>query len=140
MRRLGVISLLVLGLTATTAPAAPRVYLMFRTPSGNIGCGYASDSSGTSLRCDIRTELKPKPPKPAGCDLDWGDSYELGVRGRATVTCHGDTAIDPRARALKYGTRWSRGGFTCLSKVTGLRCTNRSRHGFFMSKQRSYRF
>jgi hypothetical protein len=139
VKRFGVISLLALGLAVSAAPAAPNVYLMFRTPSGNIGCGYASDGGG-SLRCDIRTGLKPKPPKPPRCDLDWGDSYELGTMGRATVTCHGDTTLDPRSRVLKYGAKWSRGGFTCTSKLAGLRCSNRSRHGFFLSKRHSFRF
>jgi hypothetical protein len=64
----------------------------------------------------------------------------MAVTGRVHVTCHGDTAIDPHARVLRYGTTWRGGGFTCTSKTTGLRCRNRSGHGFFMSRQHSYRF
>jgi hypothetical protein len=128
-------------LAAPPAGAAKSVVVSFRTPSGNIGCVYASGlGPGPSLRCDIRTGLRPRPPKPRGCDLDWGDSYELGRTGRAHVTCHGDTAILPRARVLRYGTSWTRSGFVCTSRVSGLQCRNTSDHGFFMSRQHSYRF
>jgi hypothetical protein len=122
--------------------AAGATVISFRTPSGNIGCVYASGlGGGPSLRCDIRSGLKPKPPRPRGCvDLDWGDSYELSRTGRAVVTCHGDTAILQNARVLRYGTTWARGGFSCSSRVSGLRCRNASGHGFFLSRSRSYRF
>jgi len=64
----------------------------------------------------------------------------MGVTGRAHVTCHGDTAIDPRSRALRYGSAWKKSGFVCTSKRVGLRCRNRSGHGFFLSRGHSYRF
>ena len=133
----------ILALSAVlAAPAAATVTIPFRTPSGNIGCVYSSGvgPGAPSVRCDIRTGLRPRPARPGNCDLDWGDSYEFGPTGRAIVTCHGDTAIDPSARILRYGSQWKRGGFTCRSKKIGLRCRNRSNHGFFLSKQHSYRF
>ena len=113
-------------------------FVQFRTPSGNIGCAF--NSLPASLRCDILSGLKPRPPKPRGCDLDWGFGYTLGPTGRARVVCAGDTAVDRAAKVLRYGQRWSRGGFTCFSRVGGLRCTNRSGHGFFLSRLRSVRF
>jgi hypothetical protein len=113
----------------------------FRTPSGNIGCVYSSGfGSPPSLRCDIRSRLRPRPTKPHGCDLDWGDSYEMTATGRVAITCHGDTAILPNARMLRYGSRWTGAGFTCVSRLRGLRCRNRTGHGFFLSRRRSYRF
>jgi hypothetical protein len=125
------------------ATASPSTLVAFRTPSGNIGCVYDSGSSSgfsPSLRCDIRSRLRPLPPKPRGCDVDWGDSYELGHTGRARITCHGDTAILPRSRVLRYGSSWTRSGFVCTSRVVGLRCHNASGHGFLLSKRHSYRF
>ena len=122
--------------------AASAEIKSFRTPSGNIGCVYASAQPGfqASLRCDIRSLLKPKPARPKNCHLDWGDSYELPKAGRTLVTCHGDTTLDPHAPVLAYGKTWRRNGFTCVSKSTGLRCSNRGGHGFFMSRAHSYRF
>jgi hypothetical protein len=118
--------------------SADASVVFFQTPSHNIGCAYSSSPS--TLRCDIRSGLRPRPPRPGNCDVDWGDSYGLGATGRATITCHGDTAIDARSRVIRYGSTWRRGPFTCRSRATGLRCRNRSGHGFFMSRQHSYRF
>jgi hypothetical protein len=129
-------------LAASAAAAGSRSSVVFfRTPSGNIGCVYASGLGfQTTLRCDIRSRLKPLPPKPRGCGLNWGDSYQLQATGRAIVTCHGDTAIEPGSRVLRYGTSWARASFSCVSLVRGLRCRNASDHGFFLSRQHSYRF
>jgi Family of unknown function (DUF6636) len=132
---------------ASSAGAARRgdEVIGFSTPSKNIGCVYAhfSASAGspatTDLRCDIRSGLRPKPAKPPRCDLDYGDSYAMGKRGRAYVVCHGDTALGSKT-ILGYGRTWSRDGFTCVSRTNGLTCKNLSGHGFFLSRQRSYRF
>ena len=135
------VGLAVVMLALVGSAAAGSVVIQFRTPSGNIGCAYASGFGGApSLRCDILSGLKPRPAQPPRCDLDWGDSYEMRTTGRPYLTCHGDTAIDPRSRVLRYGRSWSRSGFTCLSRISGLRCTNRSGHGFFLSRGHSYRF
>jgi hypothetical protein len=60
--------------------------------------------------------------------------------GRAKTFCAGDTAKDPRAPVLQYGRTWRKGPFTCVSQPIGLRCTNRSKRGFFLSRQHSYTF
>jgi hypothetical protein len=127
------------GLAVGAAGTPATTLIAFQTPSHNIGCVYASDGGG-SIRCDIRSRLRPLPRRPRGCDLDWGDSYSLQRNGRAILTCHGDTAILPRSRVLDYGATWSHGGFTCTSRAVGLRCRNASGHGFFLSRARSYRF
>jgi hypothetical protein len=119
---------------AVTASGPPRV-AAFRTPSGTIGC-----VSEASLRCDIRNGVRPRPPRPAACALDWAVGFSMGATGRASAVCAGDTAIEQSARVLPYGTRWSRGSLVCLSRRVGLRCANRSGHGFFLSRGHSYRF
>ncbi len=131
---------LVLVAAALAIPADASTLLFFRTPSGNIGCAYSAGLPGAqapTLRCDIRSGLVPRPPRPAGCPLDWGDSLAIRSTGRATGVCHGDTAIDSRAPVLRYGRTWKRGGLACSSRTTGLRCTNSSEHGFFLSRERS---
>jgi hypothetical protein len=123
------------------AAPAQAAFVQFRTPSANIGCAWSSDRGdrGGYLRCDILTGLKPRPPKPRGCELDWGFGFAMAPTGRATTVCAGDTAVDRRARVLRYGTKWSRGGFTCTSRQAGLRCANKSKHGFVLSRAHSYR-
>lgn len=128
---------------ASVAASSPTTVSFFQTPSRNIGCVYGSALSGQPayLRCDVRSQLRnPVPRKPKACDLDYGDSIGMRKTGRPSLTCHGDTALDPRARVLAYGTTWSRDGFTCRSQTIGLRCSNSSGHGFFLSRERWYTF
>jgi hypothetical protein len=127
---------LILLLVALALPArAEATFPGFKTPSGNIGCGYFGAFQGqpASLRCDIRSGLKPQPRR--ACELDW-TGLTVGPTGRARAVCAGDTAYDPRFHALAYGHSWSRGGIRCLSRRIGLRCANRGGHGFFLSRQR----
>jgi hypothetical protein len=124
---------------AVASGSAQAAFASFRTPSGSIGCIYSSGPA--YLRCDIRSGLKPKPRRPAGCvDLEWGDSLSLARTGRAGIVCHGDTAIDPGARILGYGKSWTRGPFTCTSRRAGLTCMNAADHGFFLSRESWRRF
>ena len=123
---------------ALAAPAQAFV-TQFRTPSSNIGCVFSADPrlGGTYLRCDILSGLKPKPRR--ACELDL-TGFQMAPKGRSSVVCAGDTAVNRQARELRYGSKWSRAGFTCTSKKAGLRCRNHSGHGFFLSRARSYRF
>ncbi len=137
----GALTVAIVAAASAAGSAGADTLIAFRTPSGNIGCIYSSGfGSPANLRCDIRSRLKPRPHKPPGCILDWGDSYEMNATGAVHLTCHGDTAILPNARVLRYGTRWSSHGIVCWSRKVGLRCRNRSGHGFFLSRQHSYRF
>jgi hypothetical protein len=105
----------------------------FQTPSHNIGC--VGDAH--YIRCDTRYVTKYSQPryKPRGCDLDWGP-LSMGPRGRAHVICAGDTALNGHAPVLRYGTsKLYAGKFRCTSRPTGLRCQNRSGHGWFLSRQ-----
>ena len=72
--------------------------------------------------------------------LDWGFSLNMGRTSRARTTCAGDTALDPRARVLRYGSTWRQGPFSCTSRTAGLTCRNAAGHGWFMSRQRWRRF
>ena len=108
----------------------------FRTPSGNIGCAYYD----RVLRCDVRDGVKPLPPAPSSCQLDWGQGFWLHEHGAAHIVCAGDTALNPTASVVRYGTTWQGGRISCASSPNGLRCTNADRHGFFLSRGEAYRF
>jgi hypothetical protein len=132
MTRLAIVLALVFPAPASAA------FVFFQTPSHNIGCAYTT--APANLRCDILSGLKPPPPKPRGCDNDWTFGLQLAPRGRARTVCAGDTVYSRTARVIRYGTTWRGGAFTCKSRTIGLRCRNRSGHGFFLSRQHSYRF
>lgn len=142
MRRLLILAA-VIGAALALASSSSAAYQAFRTPSGNIGCIYAKFAGEPAyLRCDILTRLKPLPRRPASCPdyVEWGYGYWMGKKSKARVVCAGDTAIDPGARVLKYGWYWQRNGFRCESRRAGLTCVNARGKGWFLSRQRSYRF
>jgi hypothetical protein len=107
----------------------------FRTPSGAIGCAY----DAASLRCDVAGGIRPLPPRPKSCRLDWGQGFEMGLKGEASVVCAGDTALGG-PQVVPYATTWHRPGLLCISSAQGLRCNNTDGHGFFVSKTKSYQF
>lgn len=108
----------------------------FQLPSGNIHC---MAFEGT-LRCEIRQSHYRRPPRPFDCDLEYGDSVELGPRGRAQLVCHGDTVQDPKSPVLGYGRAWQGPGMACTASTAGLRCENREGRGFEMSRARLHLF
>jgi hypothetical protein len=89
----------------------------FRMPSKNIYCAWTS--APTVLRCDILSGVKPLPPRPRSCDFDWGAGFDLTRAGRARILCVSDSVVTNSARVLPYGQTWSRGGFTCISGLSG---------------------
>jgi hypothetical protein len=104
----------------------------FRSPSGNIGCFLGA----SAVRCDINRHDWSAPPKPASCELDFGQGVSLGHRGRASFVCAGDTALNVGPR-LAYGKSIRRGSIRCRSLRSQMRCDNvRTGHGFTLSRQR----
>ena len=121
---------------AAASPAAQAAEFYFRTPSDNIYCGFNTFSGQGEVRCDIKSYTPTLGQPPGDCDLDWGDSFSIGARDkRGSVVCHGDTIISPGAKVISYGTSWSRRGITCAVEETGVTCTNRKGHGFFVSRR-----
>ena len=140
MTRVLAVLVLAAGLSAGPAAAAFKI-VHFRTPSGNIQCGYVSGGGfKPELRCEIRSGVKPLPPKPKSCEFDWGGGYFLGPTGRAQILCISDTIQVRNPPVLAYGRTWHGGAFRCLSQAIGLRCSNRAGHGFLLSRERSYSF
>ncbi len=109
-------------------------YATFESPSRNIGC-YIADGMA---RCDIRTRTWSPPPTPSSCppEVDYGQGLLVTTSGPGNLVCAGDTAMDPAAPTLAYGTATSVGSFECGSRTIGMTCTNlQSGHGFFISIQ-----
>jgi hypothetical protein len=116
--------------TATRAIAAGDLYA-FTTPSKNIGCMI----DATSVRCDIRAHTWQVPPKPAGCDLDYGQGITLGA-DPAQYVCAGDTTFEPNATVLPYNEAVRAGNLLCVSTQAFLACRNLvTDHGFSLSKE-----
>jgi hypothetical protein len=133
----GMLLLLALGLLLTAASSTsaasakfPKIF-QFQSPSHNIGCVLDKHF----VRCDIREKTWPTPPKPASCDVDYGQGVSVGQHGRADYVCAGDTALDDSVDVLGYGDRISKGNIRCSSKTKGMRCVNLdTKDGFFLSR------
>ncbi len=129
--------------TTSTAPVPsepPTSFVheeTFQSPTGNIGCSMI----GGIARCDIGKRDWSPPPRPSSCPsiTDYGQGLEVSRSGPARVVCAGDTARDPSAPRLQYGTASQVGDFICVSRTSGVTCTDRfDGHGFLISIQ-SYR-
>lgn len=108
----------------------------FVTPSGNIRCAVIGQEKKV-LRCEIQSRLKPLPRQPyAGhCEFDWGSGFSLSQNGKPKVLCISDT-ISSSSYVLSYGRTWRYLGFECLSKETGLICSNSAKKGFLLNRNK----
>ena len=122
--------------TTQPPPPAPDVAdgsgpPQFVTPTNNIGCYVTNESA----RCDINQRDWTPPPKPASCDLDWGQGLNISASG-VHFTCAGDTVLGA-ADVLAYGSSARRGDFVCTSAPDGMTCLDiQTGHGFRVSRQR----
>jgi hypothetical protein len=143
-RHVAIAVALVCVVTVFASTAAAARLMLFQTPSRNIGCAYLpaiSRGDVPTLRCEIGSGLRPLPPHARRCvQGDFGQAVAMARRGRARAICISDTVRTPSATVLRYGHTIHVGGFSCTSRRTGLRCTNGARHGWFLSRQRSYLF
>jgi hypothetical protein len=122
-------------LTGSKAIGSESIY--FQVPSGNIHCG----TDGTYLDCELGTNTAKLPAKPKDCNLDWGNRFVMSPNGAAERACHGDTlGRDPKNPVLGYGKIWRKKGFTCISKPSGLTCTNVDGRGWTLSKNKQQLF
>ena len=104
----------------------------FRTPSGNIGFAMVEGIA----RCDIRRREWSPPPRPASCELDWGQGIRVNNTGAAGFVCAGDTPFDPNALVLTYGRTSQIGQLRCASRKEGVTCSNSEGRGFFLGRDR----
>ena len=85
----------------TLREAAPR-YGAFKTPSGNIVCGYSIAPDGTaSTECGIKSGLKP-PPRPIHCDA--GDPNDKRSRYATPAAPRRSSAPAIRGRCSRRST------------------------------------
>ena len=114
----------------STVPLGDHGPQQFRLPSGNIGCFL----DPTVVRCDIGQRDWVAPPKPASCQLDYGNGISLDANG-AVIACAGDTGLGG-PDVLDYGQSAQRGPFTCASSQAGVSCRDTiNGHGFDLSRQ-----
>lgn len=108
----------------------------FRSPSGNIFCTIAPDTSANG--CEL-TRVRLTPHEVDLCDPELGEATVgrvVFLDGRTVAQCNTDTFQTPDPAVLEYGriTRVAGGLLNCLSRPIGMTCVDTdSRHGFFIS-------
>jgi hypothetical protein len=125
MRRITVaLTLLATGVLASVPTPASAALRTFRSPTGNLGCMFHSDSGiPRQVRCEWR----------GGNDR----AVVLTERGKGKRIKITDTVLDPKAKVLAYGRTTKFGALRCTSRSTGITCrSTRSSHGFTVSVQR----
>ena len=125
--------------TSNCASAASYDQVRFRTPSNRIHCMFVIEQGSTApngLACDIDQSVVKKParPRPADCEGDWGQRFELGNDSDAGLECASDWIGSDDSEVLAYGTSIRRGKIVCHSEATGLTCKNDRGRGFFLSR------
>jgi len=97
----------------------------FLTPSGNIACNAGPYHGKPLLACTVFSKADAKRGQKV---------WAMASAGRVSVGfVFGNAATDyPK---VAYGRSWTWHGIRCLSQRAGLTCTNRSSHGFFLSRQ-----
>ncbi|CAM3515994.1 hypothetical protein H7J08_24935 [Mycobacterium frederiksbergense] len=117
--------------TFCAAPAAAEDFAHFTSPSGNVSCILDSEY----LRCDIAERDWALPPRPADCELDYGQGIALTPGEPATLVCAGDTTLGG-PDVLAYGRSITRGALSCTSAESGMSCRDTgSGRGFSLSRQ-----
>jgi hypothetical protein len=91
----------------------------FQTPSRNIVC----NGSSSEIDCVV---FSASPT----CQKTWS----LRRVGRASLHCY-YANIGTEVPVLGYGRAVSRSGMRCISRRSGLTCTNTAGHGFFVSRE-----
>jgi hypothetical protein len=109
---------------AGAAVPTPVVETGFMTPSRNIDCNAGPYRGRPLLACTVFSEESSTRGQKV---------WAIAVTGRAAVGyVLGNAATD--LPFLAYGHAWSYRGIRCSSRARGLTCTNRSGHGFFLSR------
>ena len=121
-------------------PALADQYIGFQSPTGNIQCGIYSGSGGTSVLGSRPVATQTYRKAPAGCEFDWGNSFEVQATGKGYLACVSDSMADPSNQVLRYGQAVSLGGISCVSAKTGMTCTNAAGHGFSVAKAKQKLF
>jgi len=140
---LTVLIALIVALPVTSGDAKRRTRTTFVSPTRTTLCQIvlATGKQRTYIRCDVQNATNAAPDKPKSCEFDWGFSFGMRVRGNAYRNCVSDAIGDPKkAKRLAYGATESLGGISCHSQQTGMTCTNKSGHGFSLSRQQQKLF
>jgi hypothetical protein len=120
------VAVAILPVIALAFPATAKAVADFKTPGGAAYCGISHGEPPYSLICWTPND---------------GFTVSMRVGGRASKKYWRPNRgyHDSVGRTLRFGQRWASIGFRCASRRTGLTCTNRVGHGWWLGRYRGYR-
>ena len=92
-------------------------------------CDRGNNGGATGVTCTVFSESTSKGQK----------NWSMHATGRVRVFFLQANA-SAEAPILRYGRTYRGFGIRCTSRMSGLRCTNRSGHGFTLSRERQRTF
>lgn len=108
----------------------------FETPSENIQCSVGEGAVNSDIQCTIIERYgEPALPRPANCQSEWGHSFLMLDNGPVQMLCEPLNRSRNGFDRAEYGVTGRFGGFVCHSSKSGLECTNKDGHGFFLSRR-----
>ncbi|EGC16428.1 Uncharacterised protein [Kingella denitrificans] len=154
------IAALLLACTTLAAHADNRAYrdtvlghLEFTSPSKNIRCRGDEPTDPTAdfkgfngVTCSVYRDNAtiPELPHPKGCPTDSLTVFTLHSTGKSAreAECSGDPyyTFHRPVKALPYGETLRGNGWQCSSSTNGIRCENKSGHGFELNQHRQRLF
>lgn len=138
-KRRAAVAVCVLAALALVSPGASSASTMnWHTPSGNIKCGIG-------LKHHVVCLIIEQTFAPGSCDGVFSTSGAVGRRGRARLVtgCFSGAPFNVTgegSRTLRYGKSITRYGVTCRSSRRGMRCRNKSGHGFQLRRSAAAKF
>ncbi|MEM8536900.1 MAG: DUF6636 domain-containing protein [Pseudomonadota bacterium] len=97
----------------------------FASPTGNITCTI----NAFVATCTIAEYDPSFTNVPDSCNGDWGGTFYVVGRGEAKLGCL-TSSVEPPNFVLGYGQSIDVGDLSCVSRPTGVTCTNAAGRGF----------
>jgi hypothetical protein len=124
---------------ALAAPSAAFAGAGFTVPSRNTTCGLVAageqEGVGAGLYCSSTYVRGISPDYLPGVAFPHNrKARPTGLGNDLSLAADGDLPKAARP-VLGYGRTWRRGGYTCVSRSTGLTC-RRGSHGFLLSREK----
>lgn len=117
---------LAVGTVALALPLLASASASFRTPGRAAYCGLSEGEGPAVLLCWTPND-------------GFGIWMRVHSRPRHDYNKNDRGFYDDSARVLRFGQTWIKLGFRCTSRSTGLTCTNRAGHGWWLGRYKGYR-
>lgn len=131
-------SFVIVGILMMFKPVyAANEWTEFHSKDYAITC--SSFANNSVIGCSIQSDyVNHRYKAPKGCNLDFGQNFNVANKGRAEIECSSDAYGGENSQLLKVGQTIKGNGWSCTAlKNDGIKCMNTSKkNGFILQKHR----